>query len=813
MGLWTGIIPEVGTNLFLNPSGELAGNFGNHNGATVTLVTTHARYGMRCFSIVTGAVNRGITLTVGALANAIHYVTFYARKDSTALTGTLQVSANAGTNYNNVSIISGLLADSNSRWIRYGVEIPAAQANGSTSIIIRNTVNENFYIDAAMIQQLNYATTYIDGDRVGLYRWNGLRNASTSTRDAQERGGGRERDLADDLGIIVDPVTKGYGYPPIKLNFFPQPLQPGSLFQSDKLDMRELLLNVNINPVSTGTPASYQQLMQKRKAFLALMRSNQYRGRQPFIMGTTVGGNTGKPVYGAFRMADGMRGNGQTGFTENATVRLVSEQPYLYEDSNDVTALTLQQSTASVNRVMARINGNWQTLGTGFAATNVNGIAYDAQRGRVFFCGDFLTANGVTVNRVCYWNGQTFVALGSGTVGVGGTAYGIAVAPNGDLWVVGNLVSAGGTATNSVARWNNSTNTWTVFNLSGTGQWWNVSVSPYTGIVYLTGTMLNWNGDAASDYIVQYNGTTWSALGTQPFSANQSPTSIGSSMTFDNQGRLYVGSTSTLAGQPASLQRWSGTAWTAIGNTSNDGLISSVFYSADGYVYACGLFTTFAGVSANNVFRYNGSAVEPLGVGVNGTATTISEDSNGVLFVGIFSTAGGLGYSNAALWNKTTWVNTGVVLPGVPTVAVGLSINGDLYIGFNTTGTVLSVEETTVTNPSSTSAFPVCYLIGPTTGSLTFQWLENQSTGDRIYFNLPVQAGETVEIDLRPYSRQITSDWRGPINTQPLGGSDFTSFDLLPGANVIAAFATGTLTGAELRMHVQPIHDSGDGVA
>lgn len=816
MGLWTGILPEVGTNLILNPSGELSGNFGAHNGATVTIVTTHARYGIRCYSIVTGATNRGMTLTVGALANAIHYLTFYARKDSTALTGTLQVSANAGTNYNNATIISGLLADSNSRWIRYGVSIPAAQANGSTSIIIRNTVNENFYIDAAMIQQLNYATTYIDGDRTGLYRWNGLRNASTSTRDAQERGGGRERDLADDLGIIVDPVTKGYGYPPIKLNFFPQPLQPGSLFQSDKLDMRELLLNVNINPVSTGTPASYQQLMQKRKAFLALMRSNQYRGRQPFIMGTTVGGNTGKPVYGAFRMADGMRGNGQTGFTENATIRLISEQPYLYEDSNDVTALTLQQSVTTAARGVAKINGLWQGLGSGFNGI-VFAVAYDLNRNRVYFGGDFTTANGVTVNGICYWDGRlgTFVAMGSGVAGgASERVRAIAIAPNGDVWIGGAFTTVNGVASNNnIARWNLSSSTWTAFGTIGTGLVYAIAIHPVTGLVYVGGGFTNWNADANADYIVTYNGSTWAAMGTGGNNAVRA-------FVFDNSFNLYIaGAFTTLNGvSAAAIAKWDGTVFTALGaGLTGGGSPSSLTIAyTNGILFAGGVFTTAGGISAANIAYWNGSQWYALTTGTNNTVTKILPLSTGLVLVGgAFTVAGGLSLTDRiAYWNGTGWLQTDINLPGSPFVYGAIETDdGDIYLGCDTSGTATALAQTTVTNPSSTSAFPVCYLIGPTTGSLTFQWLENQSTGDRIYFNLPVQAGETVEIDLRPYSRQITSDWRGPINTQPLGGSDFTSFDLLPGANVIAAFATGTLTGAELRMHVQPIHDSGDGVA
>jgi hypothetical protein len=816
MSFWAAIIGEAGINLVLNPSAEDAGNFANHNSATVTRVTKHARWGLYCYLVTTGAVNRGINLTMQALANAIHYVTFYVRKDTTAITGTLEVSLNGGTNYNAAAIISGALADSNARWIRYGVQIAASQANGSTALIIRNTVNENFYVDAVQVEQQSYYTTYMDGDRGPLYRWNGLRNGSTSTRDAQERWGGREHDLVDDFGIYVSPDSDGIGMPDIALNFFEQALQPGALFQSEKIGLRML----NLKTTLQGT--TYQNLQQKRQDFIDIVKGNAKRGRQPVLLRYT-GANVGKPVYAPFRYADGLKFGPPKGFVEEPTARLIAEDPFWREDDNQVTALTMQQSISTAAYGLRRVNGLWQGFGSGFN-NPVFVVAVDKARNRVFYGGQFTTANGVTVNRICYWNGTTFVALGSGTVGVsGGDVRSIAIAPNGDVWVGGDFTAAGGTTTHGIARWNSGANTWTVFALGAGAVFRSLGMSS-TGVLYAAGNFTNWNGDAAQDYITSYNGTSWVAMGTSPFSANNYPQgSYG--IAVDAQGNVYVGSQSTLVGVAGNLWVWNGSTWTALATSdANVGRgVALVRLAETGRILAAGSFSTLGGVTAASVawVAPNGT-VTPLGSGLGATGLVYSgEFIAGEAFVmgGIFEDANApITNEKLVYWNGSAWSRMDISLPDdivlpLDTIVTSIAQGQDLYIGYQTNITALAAARTTLAPISTTEVYPVLYLIGPTSGNLTLHWLENQSSGDRLYFNLTVNAGETITIDLRPGRRQVTSNWRGVIRDQPLSGSDFANFELLPDANVLAAFATGTLTGAELLLHQQPTHLSVDGVA
>ena len=76
-------VGEATTNLVLNPSAEAAGNFAAVGGAATQSVE-QAMFGANSYKVVTRAVaNDGMTLTLNALANAIHYVTI---RSYTALT-------------------------------------------------------------------------------------------------------------------------------------------------------------------------------------------------------------------------------------------------------------------------------------------------------------------------------------------------------------------------------------------------------------------------------------------------------------------------------------------------------------------------------------------------------------------------------------------------------------------------------------------------------------------------------------------------------------------------------------------------------
>lgn len=796
--LWSIIVPEAGTNYCLNPSAETTGNYSAHNSATVTLDTTYARFGNYAYKIVPGGTSRGLNATLSSLPNAAAYVTFYAVGASlAALAGTITVSLDSGSNYNTASVIGGATGG----WVRYGVSIAQAQANASTSCIIRNSANETFYLDGIQVESASYYTTYIDGDQGTLYRWSGLRHGSTSTRDAQDRLGGRERDLSD-YGVYIE-GHPGLGAPPVVNNLVGQSLQPGAAFQSTKILPRTVTLKTSL----PGT--SLANLHSVRKSLIDLVKSSRVRGNQPFVLGYS-GALSTKKVYAAFRYDGGLEFGERRGFLEEPPLRCVAVDPFWYEDNRETQSLTLQASVSSSAYANRRTNGQWLALGSGMGAA-VYRIAVDKQRGRVYFGGGFTTGNGVTLNRIGYWSGTTFVAMDSG---VNGNVYAIAIAANGDVWIGGAFTTVGsGAATcKGLARWNVSSGTWTAFNPSATFTQINTIAIDSTGLVYIGGNFTNWDGIGNADYIAKYDGSAWSALGTGMDSNGVSVIAV------EKDSAVWVGGTFT-AGNGVTLNGvgyWNGTTFVSVGGLTGTA-VAYAFVFAPGGVYVLGNFASAGGITAASAAFWNGTSFAPLGTGANSAVTSGVLSPEGLLYIGgTFTSAGGLALADRlAVWNGSTWFQADIDLPGTPQPYSIVFSGSDLFIGYDTTGTATAAGLTTITPTATAPVFPTFTLIGPSSASAVLQWLENQSTGHRLYFNLTVYSGETITINLTPGSRSVVSDWRGVISSQPLSNSDWSSWHLLgsPATNTVAAFVTGTTTGAALVAHWTPRHLGSDGAA
>jgi hypothetical protein len=166
------------TNSVLNPSAEGSGNYSALGAATCTIVNTAALYGNNSYQIATtAAVGDGISITLNALSNAVHSVSFY----SLSNLNTLQISLDGGANWNNISCTRA----PEPNWYRYTLaNVPAAQANGSTALRIRQSdaTSRTFLIDAVQVEQKEFVSSYHDGSLTTPSSWNGTAHSSSSTR-------------------------------------------------------------------------------------------------------------------------------------------------------------------------------------------------------------------------------------------------------------------------------------------------------------------------------------------------------------------------------------------------------------------------------------------------------------------------------------------------------------------------------------------------------------------------------------------------------------------------------------------------------
>lgn len=212
--------------------------------------------------------------------------------------------------------------------------------------------------------------------------------------------------------------------------------------------------------------------------------------------------------------------------------------------------------------------------------------------------------------------------------------------------------------------------------------------------IFLAGT-----DSSGTAVIGNWDGTTWSQLGTAPCSNNLSfinynsevllansclPSIVkwdglnwipfagilpdaGVNCFLQNGNDLYVGGYfNTVGGSPMrSVAKWNGTAWSGLGSfpynaTFGTNKINSLaFYMSD--LYACGLFPDNLG-NVMNIARWDGTNWQPVGGGIVGGTDDAVEMLvfNGELYVaGTFTIAHGNSGNYIQKWNGSTWSDVG----------------------------------------------------------------------------------------------------------------------------------------------------------
>jgi hypothetical protein len=145
-----------------------------------------------------------------------------------------------------------------------------------------------------------------------------------------------------------------------------------------------------------------------------------------------------------------------------------------------------------------------------------------------------------------------------------------------------------------------------------------------------------------------------------------------------------------------------------------------------------------------------------------------------------------------------TWVNSDIVLPSSTVYALALDLNGDLWLGNDSNGTATVGTLTSVTGVGMGGgllSYPRVYVRGP--GLL--RYLENQTTGHRIYLNLWVASGELVILDLRR-GYKVVQNTRGESKLYYLLGGDLGRFGMRSGTNRVVALMTSTTANSLVRL-------------
>jgi hypothetical protein len=287
---------------------------------------------------------------------------------------------------------------------------------------------------------------------------------------------------------------------------------------------------------------------------------------------------------------------------------------------------------------IAQWNGtSWSALGSGISVGQFGFVAALAVSGtNLYAAGAFGTAGGVSVNNIAQWNGSSWSALGSG-IGIGSEArypiYALAVSGT-TLYAGGAFDSAGGVAANNIAQWDGSS--WSALGSGTDGQVSALAVSGNT--LYAGGNWFTTAGGVPAISIAQWDGSTWSALGSGLANNASAFPYVHALVVSGNT--LYVGGFFTSAGGvPAnSIAQWDGSTWSALGSGMNNWVYALAV--SGNTLYAGGPFTTAGGVSANYIAQWDGSAWSALGSGMNGAVGALAVLGGNLFAGGSFTTAG-----------------------------------------------------------------------------------------------------------------------------------------------------------------------------
>jgi len=793
------IVPIARTNLITNPSFETVTTSYTAVGGSIARSTTQQYHGAYSLAVTpTAATTDGVFYGTVSLTSGTTYAASCKIYGAPGVKYKISFATTGGVDLAVYRFVG------TGRW--QWVWVYWAETSTTTRRIYvtkdTHTSTAVFYIDGVQCEAIaagETVSTYIDGDQQSLlaasqfppaYGWNAARHASTSYRTAQTRDGGQVRNL--DLFKLFLTGIVGLGIADPLHVVAQQGYTDGAAYQTSLVPSREFSLSGRF-----GT-ASDLDLDQQRAALGAALALDATAQRQPVALlyekynCLEPTSNVGK-IIASYKT--GM-GYGQTNrIGEDVELPFVQWLPFIV--GNDGGAALTQSETITVstisNLMYRDATGDWSQIATMTGADLVREIAFNAIDGNYYMIGDFTSIGGVSANRIAKYdpNTNTFSALGTGT---SGAAFRVLISPEGRVYVGGLFATANGVTVNNITYWDGST-----FVALGSGGTKGVdnTVRAITldasGNLYVAGEFANAGGGAAVRIAKLDTAGTWSALST---GLNNNGQALVTGL---DGSTIYVGGTFTTAGGVTvnGVASWNGSAFAALGSGVAGVDVRELRTAPNGDIYVGGGFATASGLTVNFIARWNGFGFSSLGSGVTG-GTFVSRmvfGADGLLYVGGAITAvnGITTADNFAAWNGSSWILPDIDMAGNPTGnAIATGPRGELMVFFvsGTASNASAAALNTLTNGGTAVTYPTITITGPSSSTSRLHQIRSYTTGQILSFNLTIFTNELITIAMGPSAITITSNVHGNLDQYVLPGSA-PSLPLIKGANSIAVLITG----------------------
>src|SRR3989304_3748852 len=353
MGFYEIVVPEAETNLVINPSIEVDTTGFTAVGGSLNRISGASRRGVSRLRITpTSGANDGAYYGTVSLISGQTYTFSVDVFGVLGIPYRIYFGSTGGAVLGTPTEFIGI-----GTWQRVYVTYTETSTTTRRLYLVKNNSASiaAFHSDGWHCSNKAYNTTYVDGDQEGC-EWDGEEHASTSTRSAQSRAGGRISNLTDyGLYVFEHPDT---GMPQLTNRMQTYALAHGATYLGYKVEPRVFSL------LSSVRGTSFTNLHSRRKDIINLVKPDLVNGIQPIAF-RYDGANSNKPVQIQAIYEDGLNMQDLiSDKTERGGLRFVAPDPFFYEDGEASTALTTTKS-ASADYNIARIDGAWGQLGTG----------------------------------------------------------------------------------------------------------------------------------------------------------------------------------------------------------------------------------------------------------------------------------------------------------------------------------------------------------------------------------------------------------------------------------------------------------------